>query len=162
MFLCGIRFFAFVVYCENQWRISFGFVFTSNTSTVCIPEVLGSVDLKTRLAATGLCNFGFVRLPNVGKSSCLNGLSGKKQIAVSSSSGKTHGFQNHFLKVCGYTLNLIDSPGLVFLMLNASIKWYFERFVLDGVLEIDSLSNTKSFAILIWFLCDAKVLEFLE
>jgi ribosome biogenesis GTPase A len=54
---------------------------------------------------------GFVGNPNVGKSSLLNGLVGKKVVSTSRTPGHTKHFQTIFLSK---NIRLCDSPGLVF------------------------------------------------
>ncbi|XP_022322756.2 guanine nucleotide-binding protein-like 1 [Crassostrea virginica] len=59
----------------------------------------------------GVLTIGCVGYPNVGKSSLLNGLMGKKVVSVSKTPGHTKHFQTIFLTP---TVKLCDCPGLVF------------------------------------------------
>ncbi|XP_064616959.1 guanine nucleotide-binding protein-like 1 [Liolophura sinensis] len=59
----------------------------------------------------GVLTIGCVGYPNVGKSSLLNGLVGKKVVSVSKTPGHTKHFQTIFLTP---TVKLCDCPGLVF------------------------------------------------
>lgn len=59
----------------------------------------------------GILTIGCVGYPNVGKSSLLNGLVGKKVVSVSKTPGHTKHFQTIFLTP---TVKLCDCPGLVF------------------------------------------------
>ncbi|XP_031560357.1 guanine nucleotide-binding protein-like 1 isoform X2 [Actinia tenebrosa] len=58
-----------------------------------------------------ILTLGLVGQPNVGKSSLLNGLVGKKVVSTSRTPGHTKHFQTIFLTP---TVRLCDSPGLVF------------------------------------------------
>lgn len=55
--------------------------------------------------------FLFPGFPNVGKSSVINGLVGKKVVSVSRTPGHTKYFQTYYLTP---TVKLCDCPGLVF------------------------------------------------
>jgi len=59
----------------------------------------------------GILTIGCCGYPNVGKSSLINGLMGKKVVSVSRTPGHTKHFQTIFLTP---TVRLCDSPGLVF------------------------------------------------
>ncbi|XP_062904203.1 guanine nucleotide-binding protein-like 1 [Mobula hypostoma] len=59
----------------------------------------------------GILTVGCVGFPNVGKSSLINGLVGKKVVSVSRTPGHTKYFQTYFLTP---TVKLCDCPGLVF------------------------------------------------
>ncbi|KAM8954293.1 guanine nucleotide-binding protein-like 1 [Pelodytes ibericus] len=59
----------------------------------------------------GLLSIGCVGFPNVGKSSLINGLVGKKIVSVSRTPGHTKYFQTYFLTP---TVRLCDCPGLIF------------------------------------------------
>ncbi|XP_060069703.1 guanine nucleotide-binding protein-like 1 [Ylistrum balloti] len=65
----------------------------------------------TTLFQNGVLTIGCVGYPNVGKSSLLNGLVGKKVVSVSRTPGHTKHFQTIFLT---RTVKLCDCPGLVF------------------------------------------------
>lgn len=59
----------------------------------------------------GVCTIGCLGFPNVGKSSLLNAIMGKKVVSVSRTPGHTKHFQTIFLT---NTVRLCDCPGLVF------------------------------------------------
>uniref|UniRef100_U5ENI0 Guanine nucleotide-binding protein-like 1 n=1 Tax=Corethrella appendiculata TaxID=1370023 RepID=U5ENI0_9DIPT len=59
----------------------------------------------------GIATIGFVGFPNVGKSSLLNAIFGKKVVSVSRTPGHTKHFQTIFLT---NSVRLCDCPGLVF------------------------------------------------
>lgn len=65
----------------------------------------------TTLFQNGVLTIGCVGYPNVGKSSLLNGLVGKKVVSVSRTPGHTKHFQTIYLTK---TVKLCDCPGLVF------------------------------------------------
>lgn len=53
----------------------------------------------------------FLGFPNVGKSSLINGLAGRKVVSVSRTPGHTRYFQTYFLTP---SVKLCDCPGLIF------------------------------------------------
>ena len=59
----------------------------------------------------GILTIGCVGQPNVGKSSLMNAIMGKKVVSVSRTPGHTKHFQTIFLT---QTVKLCDCPGLVF------------------------------------------------
>ncbi|XP_023649917.1 guanine nucleotide-binding protein-like 1 isoform X1 [Paramormyrops kingsleyae] len=59
----------------------------------------------------GVFTLGCIGFPNVGKSSVLNGLVGRKVVSVSRTPGHTKYFQTYYLTP---TVKLCDCPGLVF------------------------------------------------
>src|SRR5205085_956965 len=59
----------------------------------------------------GILSIGCVGHPNVGKSSVLNAIMGKKVVSVSRTPGHTKYFQTIFITP---TVKLVDCPGLVF------------------------------------------------
>uniref|UniRef100_UPI00358F01C5 guanine nucleotide-binding protein-like 1 n=1 Tax=Myxine glutinosa TaxID=7769 RepID=UPI00358F01C5 len=59
----------------------------------------------------GIVTIGCIGFPNVGKSSLINGLVGKKVVSISRTPGHTKYFQTYFLTP---TLKLCDCPGLIF------------------------------------------------
>ncbi|XP_063287408.1 guanine nucleotide-binding protein-like 1 [Pelobates fuscus] len=59
----------------------------------------------------GVLSIGCVGFPNVGKSSIINGLVGRKIVSVSRTPGHTKYFQTYFLTP---TVRLCDCPGLIF------------------------------------------------
>ncbi|CAI8039056.1 Guanine nucleotide-binding protein-like 1 [Geodia barretti] len=66
---------------------------------------------KVQSDSTGIVTIGMVGHPNVGKSSILNGLVGKKKVSTSRTPGHTKHFQTIFLS---RSVRLCDCPGLVF------------------------------------------------
>lgn len=91
---------------------------------------------------------GFVGFPNVGKSSTLNALFGRKKAAVAPTPGKTKHFQTLDLFVSGgsshggrgRTLTLCDCPGLVFPRVASSKA----DMVAAGVVPIDRLTDVRA------------------
>lgn len=81
---------------------------------------------------------GWVGYPNVGKSSTINAILGKKAVSVSATPGKTKHYQTHILK--SDNLILCDCPGLV-LPNTASTK---AELVINGILPIDQLRDYRS------------------
>lgn len=79
-----------------------------------------------------LVTIGMVGFPNVGKSSVINVLCGKKLVGVASRPGKTRNFQTILLEK---NLMLCDCPGLVFPSIAASKA----QMVCNGVYPIDNL-----------------------
>lgn len=70
------------------------------------------IDTKDRVRfQNGILTIGCVGFPNVGKSSLLNALMGKKVVSVSQTPGHTKYFQTIFLTK---NVRLCDCPGLVF------------------------------------------------
>jgi large subunit GTPase 1 len=77
---------------------------------------------------------GMVGYPNVGKSSVINALFGKKKVAVASMPGKTKHFQTLTLSD---TVTLCDCPGLVFPRISSSEA----EMILNGLYPVDNLKN---------------------
>lgn len=75
-----------------------------------------------------------VGYPNVGKSSVINALLGKKKVGVASMPGKTKHFQTLILSD---KVTLCDCPGLVFPRISASHAY----MVLNGLYPIDTLKS---------------------
>lgn len=75
-----------------------------------------------------------VGYPNVGKSSVINAVLGKKKVGVASMPGKTKHFQT--LKLTD-TVTLCDCPGLVFPKVSESRA----EMVLNGLYPIDTLKD---------------------
>ncbi|XP_020224847.1 GTPase LSG1-1 isoform X1 [Cajanus cajan] len=79
---------------------------------------------------------GFVGYPNVGKSSTINALVGKKRTGVTSTPGKTKHFQT---LIISDKLTLCDCPGLVFPSFSSSRS----EMIASGVLPIDRMTEHK-------------------
>eukprot|EP00166_Cyanidium_caldarium_P002840 ctg_2785.g520 len=77
---------------------------------------------------------GFVGYPNVGKSSTINVLLGRKRVAVGATPGKTKHFQTHWVDE---RVVLCDCPGLVFPQVAGSAA----ELVCAGVLPVDQLRD---------------------
>uniref|UniRef100_A0A8C6X0T0 Guanine nucleotide-binding protein-like 1 n=1 Tax=Naja naja TaxID=35670 RepID=A0A8C6X0T0_NAJNA len=67
--------------------------------------------ISQELYKDGILTVGCVGFPNVGKSSLINGLVGRKVVSVSRTPGHTKYFQTYFLTP---TVKLCDCPGLIF------------------------------------------------
>ncbi|XP_069491448.1 guanine nucleotide-binding protein-like 1 [Ambystoma mexicanum] len=67
--------------------------------------------LSQELYKDGILTIGCVGFPNVGKSSLINGLVGRKVVSVSRTPGHTKYFQTYFLTP---TVKMCDCPGLIF------------------------------------------------
>lgn len=75
-----------------------------------------------------------VGYPNVGKSSVINAVFGKKKVAVASMPGKTKHFQTLTLSD---SVTLCDCPGLVFPRISSSEA----EMILNGLYPVDTLKN---------------------
>jgi large subunit GTPase 1 len=95
---------------------------------------------------------GLVGYPNVGKSSTVNVLCGKKRVAVGSTPGKTKHLQT--LPI-GTSVLLCDCPGLVF----PSVATTKEDMVCDGILPIDQLREHRAPVALVCKRIPKRVLE---
>ena len=122
---------------------------------------------------------GFIGHPNVGKSSLLNALKGKKFVSVSKQPGHTKHFQTIFLT---NTLRLCDCPGLVFPSLYPhyiqiisgiysisqvqqpfeAIRYVAERLDLAKQLKLthpDQKEDKENFQWSPWTICEALALQ---
>lgn len=90
--------------------------------------------LKTQRKPNEIITIGMVGYPNVGKSSVINVLCGKKLVGVGARPGKTKHFQTIFIEK---DVVLCDCPGLVF----PSVVSTKAEMVCNGVLPIDNLKD---------------------
>lgn len=99
---------------------------------------------------------GMVGYPNVGKSSVINVLCGRKRVGVASMPGKTKHFQTLFLEGAAcWNLCLCDCPGLVF----PSFANSKSEMMCCGVLPIDTMKDYISPVSLITHRVPRHVLE---
>lgn len=103
-----------------------------NTCTVLSPHQL--VDMLQQYSEEKEIEIGLTGYPNVGKSSVINALLGRKKVGVASMPGKTKHFQT--LKLTE-KITLCDCPGLVFPKVHASKA----EMVLNGLYPIDTLKE---------------------
>lgn len=100
-------------------------------------------------------NIGTVGYPNVGKSSLINVLCGKKRVGVAAMPGKTKHFQTLNLDNDGRNICLVDCPGLVFPSIaNSKAEMYCV-----GVLPIQNIRDYMSPCSLILSRISKEVLE---
>ncbi len=83
----------------------------------------------------------FVGRSNVGKSSCLNTLTGRGSIArVSKTPGRTQAINFFNLKHAGHELRFADLPGYGFAKVPKSIKKTWDRMIGDYLQQRDTLA----------------------
>lgn len=104
-------------------------VYSASKLLDLINKEVSELDIRDRKAVVG-----FVGYPNVGKSSTINSLVGKKRQSVSSTPGKTKHFQTIHLS---NSLIICDCPGLVF----PSLATTKAELVCNGVLPIDQMRD---------------------
>ncbi|KAL0218979.1 hypothetical protein P9112_004632 [Eukaryota sp. TZLM1-RC] len=95
---------------------------------------------------------GMLGYPNVGKSSCINALAGKKCVSVAATPGKTKHFQTIPLSE---KLHLLDCPGLVF----PAALYSKSELAVYGILHADTLRDTVSPASIILDRVDISVIN---
>lgn len=96
---------------------------------------------------------GMVGFPNVGKSSAINAICGKKQVGVDSKPGKTKNLQTVLLSK---EITLCDCPGLVFPSLVSSKT----EMICNGVISVET--SIMEFINPIRFILDKTPIELLE
>uniref|UniRef100_A0A670ZU06 Large subunit GTPase 1 homolog n=1 Tax=Pseudonaja textilis TaxID=8673 RepID=A0A670ZU06_PSETE len=97
-------------------------------------EIFRAVHAGRRKVREGELTVGLVGYPNVGKSSTINTLLGKKKVSVSTTPGRTKHFQTLFVEP---SLCLCDCPGLVM----PSFVSTKAEMVCSGILPIDQLRD---------------------
>lgn len=111
----------------NSWKIASRETLLSTLKSL-------AVSLKTQRKHSEIATIGMVGYPNVGKSSIINVLCGKKLVGVGARPGKTKHFQTIFIEK---DVVLCDCPGLVF----PSVAATKAEMVCNGVLPIDNLKD---------------------
>lgn len=110
----------------------------SDTPEMSSTKVHSAAELMELLRVkSGHVNAGFVGYPNVGKSSVINVLCGRKQVGVAAQPGKTKHMQTVPLSA---DLTLLDCPGLIF----PSFVSTRAEMIVCGVLPIDQLKDHLS------------------
>jgi large subunit GTPase 1 len=110
---------------------------TKNICKVLSPQQL--IVLLQQYASEKGVEVGLTGYPNVGKSSVINALIGRKKVGVASMPGKTKHFQT--LKLTE-TVILCDCPGLVFPKVHANRA----EMILSGLYPIDTLKDYEEAA----------------
>ncbi|XP_032081214.1 large subunit GTPase 1 homolog isoform X2 [Thamnophis elegans] len=100
-------------------------------------EILKAVHAGRKKVREGELTVGLVGYPNVGKSSTINTILGKKKVSVSTTPGRTKHFQTLFVEP---SLCLCDCPGLVM----PSFVSTKAEMVCSGILPIDQLRDHVS------------------
>jgi len=95
-------------------------------------RLITCLEIRANLTHPDLVTIGMVGFPNVGKSSVINVLCGKKLVGVDARPGKTKNFQTIFLEK---NLLLCDCPGLVF----PSIVFSKAEMICNGVVPLANL-----------------------
>jgi len=94
----------------------------------------------THCPETGLPEYAFIGRSNVGKSSLINMLTGRKGLAkISGTPGKTQ-LINHFL--INEAWYIVDLPGYGFAKISKSKKAHWEKMIYDYLLNRKNLRNS--------------------
>ncbi|KAL9650050.1 hypothetical protein ABK040_003168 [Willaertia magna] len=117
---------------EDDWT----YIFSRRELLFFFKSLMKKFDPHNKLSDIGRVVVGMVGYPNVGKSSLVNVLCGKKKVAVGSTPGKTKHFQT--LPI-GENVMLADCPGLVF----PSIRTTKEEMICDGILSSDQMRDYR-------------------
>ena len=120
--------------------------------------VISNQDVK-KCPSTGLPEYAFIGRSNVGKSSLINMLTGRKKLAKTSSTpGKTQ-LINHFL--IDEQWYLVDLPGYGYAKVSKKERSKWEKFIQDYLLNRENL-------VCVFVLLDSRIeaqkidLEFME
>ena len=111
---------------DDDWT----YIFSKSEVLFFFKSMMKKFKPEEKKSDVGRVVVGMVGYPNVGKSSLVNVLCGKKKVAVGSTPGKTKHFQT--LPI-GESVMLADCPGLVF----PSIRTTKEEMMVEGILSID-------------------------
>jgi large subunit GTPase 1 len=119
----------------KQRRVQFGREFRE----VSPGYIYSALELISRLTSRSQDKtmIGFIGYPNVGKSTIINSICGRKRVGVAEQPGKTKHFQTLILTD---KVTLCDCPGLVFPSFVSSRA----EMVVSGVLSIDHLTDYLS------------------
>ena len=100
--------------------------------------VISSTDYK-KCPKNDLFEFAFIGRSNVGKSSLINMLTGRKSLAKTSSTpGKTQ-LINHFL--INEEWFLVDLPGYGYAKTSKSLRYSWAKFISDYIKKRENLTN---------------------
>lgn len=134
----------------KQRRVQFGREFRENTPGY----IHTALELIAKLAKSSSEKsvIGFTGYPNVGKSTVINSICGRKRVGVAEQPGKTKHFQTVILSD---KITLCDCPGLVFPSFVSSRA----EMVVSGVLSIDHLTDYLAPAELVCRRVQSKHLE---
>ncbi|XP_063162273.1 large subunit GTPase 1 homolog [Candoia aspera] len=97
-------------------------------------EIFRSVHAGKKKVKEGELTVGLVGYPNVGKSSTINAILGKKKVSVSATPGRTKHFQTLYVEP---SLCLCDCPGLVM----PSFVSTKAEMICSGILPIDQMRD---------------------
>ena len=115
---------------ENPQEKDWTYIFDRSELLFFFKSLMNKFNPENKKSDIGRVVVGMVGYPNVGKSSLVNVLCGKKKVAVGSTPGKTKHFQT--LPI-GESIMIADCPGLVF----PSITTTKEEMIVNGIISID-------------------------